>query len=240
MQGAMVGPAQRHRILIADAPAESARLGEPQMMGVRRPSAADQAWLGRHEPEVRTIAVAALFAQCEGTFVDVPCYSIVDPGRGAELRRQASDLGGQTVEGTGKAAGNGHDAKRRNGNGADRSLGTFATSRKPWSPPKQALEPVKSAVLRDRLLAEVSAVASQEEATAWAQKAMAAKNTLATEDSRVVEAAFAARLELTDQDDSHSAPHVDEAHGAASNGRRGGGTTVARRPANLPRQCPPR
>jgi hypothetical protein len=128
----------------------------------------------------------------------------------------APDLGGQTVEGTGKAAGNGHDPKRHNGNGADRSLGTFATGRKPWSPPRQALEPVKSAVLRDRLLSEISALASEEQAAAWAHKVMAAKNTLATEDSRVVEAAFAARLELADRDGPHSAPHVDEAHGAAS------------------------
>jgi hypothetical protein len=66
-------------------------------------------------------------------------------------------------------------------------------------------------VLRDRLLAEVSAVASQEEATAWAQKAMAAKNALATGDCRIVEATFAARLaELTGGgDDAHSGSHID-------------------------------
>ena len=110
----------------------------------------------------------------------------------------APDLGGQPVEGSGKP-GNGLDAKRQNGNGADQPLGTFAASRKPWSPPKQALEPEKSAALRDRLLGEISALASQEQATAWAQKAMAAKNTLTTADCGVVEAAFAARVaELAD------------------------------------------
>jgi hypothetical protein len=105
----------------------------------------------------------------------------------------APDLGGQPAEATSKA-GNGHDATRRNGNGAVQPLGRFAASRKPWSPPKQALEPEKSAALRDRLLGEIGALATQEHATAWAQKAMAAKNTLTTADSGVAETAFAAKL----------------------------------------------
>jgi ERF superfamily len=105
----------------------------------------------------------------------------------------ASDLGGQPAEGAGKA-GNGLDTKHRNGNGSDQPLGRFAASRKPWSPPKQALDPERSAALRDRLQGELGALATEEQATAWAQKAMAAKNTLATADCEVVEAAFAARL----------------------------------------------
>jgi hypothetical protein len=112
------------------------------------------------------------------------------------------------------ATSKGHDAKRQNGNGADRSFGPFAANRKPCSPPKQSLEPAKSAALRDRLLAEVSALASEELATAWAQKSMGAKNTLTSGDSGVVEAAFAARLaELTDRcDDTKSESRVNE-HG---------------------------
>jgi hypothetical protein len=105
----------------------------------------------------------------------------------------APDLGGQPVEGPGKA-GNGSDTKHRNGNGADQPLGRFAANRKPWSPPKQALEPEKSAALRDRLVGEIRALATQEQATAWAHKAMSAKNTVTTADCGVVEAAFAARL----------------------------------------------
>ena len=89
----------------------------------------------------------------------------------------APDLGGQPVEGTGKP-GNGLDPKRQTGNGADQPLGTFAAGRKPWSPPRQPLEPKKSATLRDRLLGEINVLASQGEATAWAHKAMGAKNTL--------------------------------------------------------------
>jgi hypothetical protein len=110
----------------------------------------------------------------------------------------APDLGGQPIEGTGKG-GNGLDTKRRNGSGADQPLGTFAAGRKPWSPPKQALEPEKSAALRDQLLGELSALCTQEQATVWAQKAMAAKNTLTTADCGAVEAAFA--VQVADLDD---------------------------------------
>jgi hypothetical protein len=103
----------------------------------------------------------------------------------------APDLAGQAVEGTGKT-GNGLDPKRQTG--ADQPLGNFATGRKPWSPPKQPLEPKESAILRDGLLGEINVLASEGEATAWAHKAMGAKNTLARADSGAVEAAFAARL----------------------------------------------
>jgi hypothetical protein len=105
----------------------------------------------------------------------------------------APDLSGQPMEGIGKSA-NGLDPKHRNGNGVDQPLGRVAASRKPWSPPKQPLEPEKSAELRDRLLKELSALANQEQATSWAQKAMAAKNTLTTADRGIVEAAFAAQV----------------------------------------------
>jgi hypothetical protein len=103
----------------------------------------------------------------------------------------APDLRGQHVEDTGK---NGLSGRGPNGRGADQPLGSFASNRKPWSPPKQTLSPEKSAALRDRILGELSALANQEQATTWAQKAMGAKNTLTTADCRLVEAAFAIRL----------------------------------------------
>jgi ERF superfamily len=105
----------------------------------------------------------------------------------------APDLGGKPAEETSKL-GDGLDAKRQNGNGADQPLGTFAASRKLWSPPKQAPELEKSAPLRDRLLGEIGALASDEQMTAWAQRSMVAKNTLIKADCGIVEAAFAARL----------------------------------------------
>jgi hypothetical protein len=121
----------------------------------------------------------------------------------------APDLGGQPLEGKGKA-GNGLDPKRQIGNGADQPLGTFVADRKPWSPPKQPLEPKKSAILRDRLLGEINVLASQGEATTWAHKAMGAKNTLARADSGAVEAAFAARLAvLTDDSEVLHRPALD-------------------------------
>jgi hypothetical protein len=105
----------------------------------------------------------------------------------------APEIGGQPAEEI-DWSGNRHDPKHRNGNGADQPLGRFAGSRTPWSPPKQPLEPEKSAGLRDRLLRELGSLNSQAQAAAWAQRAMAAKNTLTTGDCRLVETAFAARL----------------------------------------------
>ena len=74
------------------------------------------------------------------------------------------------------------------------ALGAFSKNRKPWSPPKQVLAPEKSAALRDRLVGELSGLASAEEATAWAQRALGAKNTLRDVDAAIVEAAFASRM----------------------------------------------
>jgi hypothetical protein len=125
----------------------------------------------------------------------------------------APDLGGQPAVGIGET-GNGPDSKCQNVNGADRDqpLGTFSRNRKPWSPPNQALAPEGSAALCDRMLGEISALASEEQATAWAHKAMGAKNALTKGDCRVVEAAFAARLAtLAHQEDSpHQAPRADD------------------------------
>src|SRR5271169_4945929 len=95
----------------------------------------------------------------------------------------APDLAGQPAEGAPKA-GNGFDRGKVNGSGAARTLGAagtlgaFAKNRKPWTPPKQALAPEASATLRDRLIGELSGLATADEATAWAQRALGAKNTL--------------------------------------------------------------
>jgi hypothetical protein len=93
---------------------------------------------------------------------------------------RANDLG---VRETGSTRG-----KRSSGPQTFRS---FSANRKPWSPPKPALDLEESAGLRDQLLGELASLVSQEEATAWAQRALGAKNTLTTADSGLVEAAFA-------------------------------------------------
>ena len=63
---------------------------------------------------------------------------------------------------------------------------------KPASPP--VLLPDQSAVLRDRLLVEIATLPSEDSATDWAQRALAAKNQLTASDARLLEVAFELRL----------------------------------------------
>jgi hypothetical protein len=126
-------------------------------------------------------------------------------GIAGEEDLDAPDLNGQLIERSG-SAGNGFDAGKANGSGAPQLFRSFAANRKPWSPPKPALEPEKSAALRDQLLGELGSLASQEEATAWAQGALGAKNTLTTADSVLVEAEFAARLAAFGDGGLHEEP----------------------------------
>jgi hypothetical protein len=99
---------------------------------------------------------------------------------------------------TASRTGNGLDRGKLNGDGAAATsggtLGAFAKSRKPWTPPKETLAPEASAALRDRLAGELAGVATADEVTVWAQRALGAKNTLRDVDAAVVEAAFASRL----------------------------------------------
>jgi hypothetical protein len=60
------------------------------------------------------------------------------------------------------------------------------------SPP--VLSPDQSAVLRDRLLVEIADLPSEDSATNWAQRALAAKNQLTAADARLLEVAFELRL----------------------------------------------
>src|SRR5262245_45100775 len=63
---------------------------------------------------------------------------------------------------------------------------------KPSSPP--VLSPDRSAALRDRLLAEIAALPSEDSATDWAKRALVAKNQLTASDARLLEFAFELRL----------------------------------------------
>jgi len=63
---------------------------------------------------------------------------------------------------------------------------------KPSSLP--VLSPHQSAVLRDRLLKEITALPSEDSATDWAQRALAAKNQLTAADASLLEVAFELRL----------------------------------------------
>jgi hypothetical protein len=107
----------------------------------------------------------------------------------------APDLAGQPGNGATRAD-NGPDREKLNGSGAagNGNLSAFAKSRKAWTPPKGTLAPEPSATLRDRLVGEISGIASLEEATVWTQRALSAKNTLRDVDAAIVEAAFASRM----------------------------------------------
>ena len=61
-------------------------------------------------------------------------------------------------------------------------------------PAKPILDPEASAALRGQLMAELKAIASSDEATAWAHRILGAKNTLTAADARQVEDAFQARI----------------------------------------------
>src|SRR5665213_2899313 len=66
----VVGSAQGDREFVADLAPQRAGLGEPQMMGISRASAADQTGLRGHEFEVGLVAMAARFADGELAFLD--------------------------------------------------------------------------------------------------------------------------------------------------------------------------
>jgi len=59
---------------------------------------------------------------------------------------------------------------------------------------KPVLSPDQSAGLRDRLLGEIATLPSEDSATDWAQRALAAKNELTAADARLLEVAFELRL----------------------------------------------
>jgi hypothetical protein len=141
----------------------------------------------------RRMGAALTYARRYGLFTLV--------GIAGEDDLDAPDLAGQSAEGASKA-GNVLDRGKLNGNGesAAGTLGAFAKSRKPWTPPK--LAPDASAALRDRLLGKLGSLASADETTGWAQRALKAKNTLRDVDANIVEAAFVTRMaELGDHDE---------------------------------------
>ena len=61
-------------------------------------------------------------------------------------------------------------------------------------PARPVLAPDQSATLRDRLVAELDALQSADEAASWAHRSLPAKNTLTAADAELVEAGFRARL----------------------------------------------
>jgi ERF superfamily len=111
-------------------------------------------------------------------------------GIAGEEDMDAPDLAGAPVK-SGRAEKE-FDTGKANGTGAADTFRSFSANRERWSPPKLAtLDPERSAALRDQLLGELGTLGSQQEVTAWAQRALAAKNALTSDDAGLVEAAFA-------------------------------------------------
>ncbi len=71
-------------------------------------------------------------------------------------------------------------------------------------PARASLEPDKSAVLRDRLVAELQAVSTPDAAATWAHRILGAKNTLTAPDARRVEEAFQSRLTALGRGDAET------------------------------------
>jgi hypothetical protein len=114
-------------------------------------------------------------------------------GIAGEEDLDAPDLTAAPIARSGREE-NGLDAGKASGRGPAETFRSFSTNRRPWSPPKPALDPEKSAALREQLLGELGSLSSRQEATAWAQRALGAKNTLTRVDAGLVEAAFVSRL----------------------------------------------
>jgi ERF superfamily len=84
--------------------------------------------------------------------------------------------------------------------------------RKHPSAPRQLLQPDASAVLREQLLIELAAIATADDAAAWAQRKLPAKNTLTLNDADVIEQAFRAKLQSMEPAGTDEAASFDQRH----------------------------
>ena len=81
----------------------------------------------------------------------------------------------------------------RGGDGAGPSMAARVGERIP-ARTRPTLDPGWSAAARQQLLTEIAGLDSSEEATSWARKSLGEKNSLTSEDARLVEVAFALRM----------------------------------------------
>jgi hypothetical protein len=85
-------------------------------------------------------------------------------------------------------------------------------------PAKPILGAEASATLRDRLVAELKAIYSPEDATIWAHRILGAKNSLTEVDARQVEDAFRAKLGTLEDASGQSSPPTPSAPRRSSSG----------------------
>jgi hypothetical protein len=103
----------------------------------------------------------------------------------------APDLGAASIADADQRA---RPVGRSNGHAFAAGLPAPADARRKTAPTKPILAPDQSAALRDRLVAELGALQSADEAANWAHRSLPAKNTLTTADADLVEAGFRAKL----------------------------------------------
>jgi hypothetical protein len=112
----------------------------------------------------------------------------------------APDLGAAPKAGADRPPG--PDGQKSNGHAFAAGLSEPGGARRktpPARPAKPILAPDQSAVLRDRLVAELDALQSADEAASWAHRCLPAKDTLSAANAELVEAGF--RLKLAAFDD---------------------------------------
>src|SRR5262245_55452198 len=169
------------------------------------------------DPATQTVSLTTVLAHASGEWIasDWPVCPLADmasPRRmGAALtyaRRYAlftlvgiageDDLDAPDLSNAPKnsgSTGQRGDAGRANGRDSEVSTSAPPAGRKPLpGPPKPVLGPDQSAALRDQLRQELASLASADEATRWAQRALIAKNTLTAADAGLVEDAFRAQV----------------------------------------------
>jgi hypothetical protein len=125
----------------------------------------------------------------------------------------------------------GHDPKKMNGSPEAKPAPLARQkengSRRPIVRASPVLAPDQSAVVRDRLLAEVAGLGSADAAATWARDAIMAKNNLTMADARAVEEAFGRRL-LDPAPETECPPQCREPSGTNSaEGGKPGGTKNA-------------
>jgi ERF superfamily len=139
----------------------------------------------------------------------------------------APDLGGRTVNpGTTQKPAPAARGRLNGGSGAIRHRPAAAPSKLAAGdrPPHGLLEPMASAALLERILIELQALTSADEATTWAHRVLGAKNSLIAADVRRLEDAFEAKLAMLEGEaaggDAQPMEGTPELQPASSPGRR--------------------
>ena len=119
----------------------------------------------------------------------------------------APDLGVTRKPEADKPIGSDGQSEPREHVAEDHANGSRGRSRLPRTP-KTLLEADASATLCDQLMEELTAIAAAEEAVAWAQRSLPAKNTLTSADADLIEQAFRGKIQALEgaENDSDATP----------------------------------